>query len=112
MAITQTVREQEAFIAQLNGDYNIPFTEATCTVAGALPAGTVLADAATVATAASTTFYGILAKDKPAGTQRVRIMVRGNPSTVSRAELNRVAGYDVVTSAYAAEVLAAGIIAV
>lgn len=110
MAITQTVREQEAFVAQLNGDYNIPFTEATCTVAGALPAGTVLTTLAAVAVTGSTVFAGILAKDKPAGTQRVRLMVRGNPSTVSEAELNRVAGYDVGSSAYVAAMAAVGII--
>lgn len=110
MAITTTVREQEAFIAQLNGDYNIPFTEVSVTVAGALPAGTILATAALVAVTGDTAVLGILAKDKPAGTQACRVMVRGNPSTVSEAELSRVAGYDVGASAYVADLAAAGII--
>lgn len=110
MAVIQTVREQEAFIAQLNGDYNIPFTEVSVTVAGALPAGTILKDAATVAVTGDTAVLGILAKDKAAGTASCRVMVRGNPSTVSKAELSRVAGYDVSASAYVADLAAAGII--
>ena len=110
MAVIQTVREQEAFLAQVNGDYNIPFTEVICTVAGALPAGTILKDAATVAVTGDTAILGILSKDKPAGSAAVRLMVRGNPSTVWAKELSRVAGYNVAASAYAAQLADDGII--
>lgn len=110
MAVIQTIREQEAFLAQVNGDYNVPFTEVLCTVAGALPSGTILKDAATVAVTGDTDVLGILAHDKAAGTKSVRVMVRGNPSTVYIRELNRVAGYNVAASAYAAALEAAGIV--
>lgn len=111
MAVIQTIREQEAFLAQVNGDYNVPFTEVICTVATALPAGTILSTAGKVAVTGDTTFVGILAHDKPAGASlAVRLMVRGNPSTVWAKELDRVAGYSVSASAYAAVMKAAGII--
>ena len=110
MAVIQTIRGQEAFLAQVNGDYNIPFTEAICTVAGALPAGTILATLGSVAVTGDTAVVGILSKDKPAGTQAVRLMVRGNPSTVWAKELDRVAGYSVAASAYAAQLADDGII--
>lgn len=83
MSVVTTVNQQEAFLVQLNGDYNVPFDEVTCTVAAALPAGTVLKDLATAAVDIDTAAIGILAVDKPAGTQVVRLMSRGNPSTVN-----------------------------
>ena len=111
MAVIQTIREQEAFLAQVNGDYNIPFTEAICTVATALPAGTILATLGSVAVTGDTAVVCILAHDKPAGaSQAVRLMVRGNPSTVWAKELDRVAGYSVAASAYAAQLADDGII--
>jgi hypothetical protein len=83
MTVVATVNQQEAFLVQLNGDYNVPFDEVTVTVAGALPAGTVLATLAAAAIDADTAVVGILAQDKAAGSQRCRVMVRGNPSTVN-----------------------------
>lgn len=110
MAVIQTIREPEAFLAQVNGDYNIPFTEALCTVAAPLAAGTILATLGTVAVTGDTAIVGILTKDKPAGAAVVRLMVRGNPSTVWSRELSRVAGYNVAASAYAAQLADDGII--
>ena len=88
MAIVTTVKAPEQFIVDLNGDYNVCFDSITCTVAAALPSGTVLKDAATVAAAADTVSIGVLADDKPAGTKIVRVMVRGNPSLIDPALLS------------------------
>lgn len=77
MAILATITAQEDFIVQMNGDYNVPFDEVTVSVAGV--AGQVIAVGAG---------YGILAKDKPAATAEVvRVMVRGNPTTVNAQAL-------------------------
>ena len=88
MAIVTTVKAPEQFIVGINGDYNICFESITVTVADALPSGTVLKDAGTVAVSTDTVSIGILADDKPAGTQIVRVMVRGNPSLIDRAQLS------------------------
>lgn len=87
MAIITTVKAPEQFIVTVNGDYDICFESVTVTVAGALASGTVLKDAATAAVAADTAVIGILADDKAAGTQKVRVMVRGNPSMIDPAKL-------------------------
>ena len=88
MAIVTTVKAPEQFIVNINGDYNVCFESITITVADALPSGTVLKDAGTVAVSTDTDSIGILADDKPAGTQIVRVMVRGNPSLIDRAQLS------------------------
>lgn len=89
MAITQAnVGNKEGFLVQMNGDYNIPFDELSITVAGALPSGTVLESTSAVADDESTEVLGILAEDKPSGTQPCRVMVRGNPTTVNRQALS------------------------
>lgn len=88
MSLITTIKAPEQFIRQVNGDYNVLFDTVTVTVAGALPAGTVLKNGATVAVAADTGVLGILAEDKAAGTQRVRVMTRGNPSLVDNAQLS------------------------
>ena len=88
MSLITTIKAPEQFILQVNGDYNVLFDTVTVTVAGALPAGTVLKNGATVAVAADTGVLGILAEDKPAGTQRVRVMTRGNPSLVDNTQLS------------------------
>ena len=88
MAIVTTVKAPEQFIVAVNGDYNVCFESIPVTVAAALPSGTVLKDAATVAVAADTVSIGILAEDKAAGTQKVRVMVRGNPSLIDPALLS------------------------
>ena len=88
MSLITTIKAPEQFIRQVNGDYNVLFDTVTVTVAGALPAGTVLKNGATVAVAADTGVLGILAEDKAAGTQRVRVMTRGNPTLVDAAQLS------------------------
>ena len=88
MSLITTIKAPEQFILQVNGDYNVMFDNVTVSVAGALPAGTVLKNGATVAVAADTAVLGILAEDKAAGTQRVRVMTRGNPSIVDAAQLS------------------------
>jgi len=88
MAIVTTVKAPEQFIVDVNGDYSVCFESIPVTVAAALPSGTVLKDAATVAAAADTVSIGILAEDKPAGTKIVRVMVRGNPSLINPAGLS------------------------
>lgn len=84
MANIQTVTHKEDFLVQLNGDYNVPFDEIEVT--GTFGAGTVLADASTAVGGTTTTVLGILAEDSD-GTDYVRVMVRGNPSTVNAQEL-------------------------
>lgn len=88
MSLITTIKAPEQFILQVNGDYNVLFDTVVVTVAGALPAGTVLKDAATASLAADTTVLGVLAEDKAAGTQRVRVMTRGNPTLVDAAQLS------------------------
>lgn len=88
MALVTTVTRPEEFIMQMNGDYNICFDTIVVTVAGALPAGTVLKDAATASLAADTVVLGILSEAKAAGTQRVRVMTRGNPTLIDSAKLS------------------------
>ena len=88
MAIVTTVKAPEQFIVDVNGDYNICFESINVTAAAALPSGTVLKDAATVAVAADTVSIGILADDKPAGAKIVRVMVRGNPSLINPTGLS------------------------
>ena len=88
MAIVTTVKAPEQFIVGINGDYNVCFESITCTVADALASGTVLKDAGTTAVSTDTDSIGILADDKPAGTQIVRVMVRGNPSLIDPAQLS------------------------
>lgn len=88
MATLATIKRPEEFIMQMNGDYNICFDTIAVTVAGALVAGTVLKDAATASLAADTVVLGILAEDKPAGTARVRVMTRGNPTLIDSAKLS------------------------
>lgn len=88
MAILQTVTRKEAFLMQINGDYNMIFDTINVTVAGALASGAVLKDAATAAVAADTVVLGILAEDKPAGAARVKVMVRGNPTLVDGTKLS------------------------
>ena len=88
MPLITTIKAPEQFILQVNGDYDVLFDTVVVTVAGALPAGTVLRNAATAAVVADTAVLGILAEDKAAGTQRVRVMARGNPTLVDAAQLS------------------------
>lgn len=88
MSLITTIKAPEQFILEVNDGYSVLFDTVVVTVAGALPAGTVLKDAATASVAADTTVFGILAEDKAAGTQRVRVMTRGNPTLVDAAQLS------------------------
>ena len=87
MATVATVVPNEAFIVQVNQDYNICFDTISITAAAALPAGTVMKDAATAAIAGDTVVIGILAEAKAAGTQFCRVMTRGNPSLIDSTKL-------------------------
>ena len=87
MATIATVVPNEAFIVQVNQDYNMCFDTISITAAAALPAGTVMKDAATAAIAGDTVVIGILAEAKAAGTQFCRVMVRGNPSLIDSTKL-------------------------
>ena len=106
MALITTIKAPEQFILQVNGEYNMLFDTVVVTVAGALPAGTVLKDAATASVAADTTVLGILAEDKAAGTQRVRVMTRGNPTLVDSAQLS-VSSATVVAALAAKDIVTA-----
>lgn len=88
MAVIATIGNKEDFLVQLNGDYNVPFDEVNVTIAAAVPAGTLLASAAAVSAGADTVVFGILAEDKPAGSAWVRVMTRGNPTTVNAQALS------------------------
>lgn len=76
MAILNTVTPKEDFLVQMNGDYNVPFDEMEVTVAGV--AGEII----TVGDG-----FGILADAKEEGAQRVRVLVRGNPTSVNAQAL-------------------------
>ena len=78
MATIATVKAPEQFMVDVNGDYHICFESITCTVADALASGTPLKDADTASVDSDTDVLGILADNKAAGTQEVRVMVRGN----------------------------------
>lgn len=84
MAIISTSGNKEDFIVQVNGDYNVPFDEVEIT--GTFKSGTILASATAAATDESTDVLGILAEDNT-GTNSVRVMVRGNPTTVNAQAL-------------------------
>ena len=86
MAIIQTIGNKEDFLVQMNGDYNVPFDELEVTVAG------VSGEIITVGDG-----FGILAADKEAGAERVRVLVRGNPTTVNAKALTYGAN-DVATT--------------
>ena len=87
MAIVTTVKAPEQFIVSVYGDYDVCFETINVTAAAAMASGTVLKDAATASVAADTVVLGILADDKAAGPQKVRVMVRGNPSLIDPGKL-------------------------
>lgn len=84
MAKITEINAKEDFIVQMNGDYNLPFDEVEVTVEAV--AGTILEDAGTVATSASTEVLGVLAADTD-GESFARVMVRGNPTTLNAQAL-------------------------
>ena len=86
MAIIQTIGNKEDFLVQMNGDYNVPFDELEVTVAGVSGEVIAVGDG-----------FGILAADKEAGAKMVRVLVRGNPTTVNAQALTYGAN-DVATT--------------
>lgn len=92
MAILNTVTPKEDFLVQMNGDYNVPFDEMEVTVAGV--AGEII----TVGDG-----FGILADAKGEGAQRVRVLVRGNPTTVNAQALTYGANVVATTDVALAE---------
>lgn len=76
MAIIQTIGSKEDFLVQMNGDYNVPFDELEVSVAGV--SGEVIAVGDD---------FGILAAAKETGAAYVRVLVRGNPTTVNAQAL-------------------------
>ena len=76
MSVIATVKPQEDFIVQMNGDYNIAFDEV------ALAADAAAGDVVEVGDG-----FGIVAKAGVTGAV-VRVMVRGNPTTVDGSKLN------------------------
>lgn len=92
MAILNTVTPKEDFLVQMNGDYNVPFDEMEVTVAGV--AGEIIAVG---------DGFGILADSKEAGAKRVRVLVRGNPTTVNAQALTYGANVVATTDVALAE---------
>lgn len=79
MTMIQEIGNKEDFLVQMNGDYNTVFDQVSVAVAG--KSGDVIT--------VSTGVFGILAADKPlAAAKTVRVMVRGNPTTVNSKALN------------------------
>lgn len=72
----KTIGTKEDFLMQMNGDYNVPFDELEVTVAGVSGEVIAVGDG-----------FGILAATKEAGAKRVRVLVRGNPTTVNAKAL-------------------------
>jgi len=93
----QTVSNKEGFLVQMNGDYNVPFDEVEIT--GTFQSGQVLADASTAVSSSSSEVLGIVAEDVD-GTAWVRVLTRGNPTTVNAQEL--IIGDAVAADVYAA----------
>ena len=77
MAVLTTIGSKEDFIVQMNGDYNVAFDELNVTVAG--NSGDVIAVGSG---------FGILVETKDATAKIVRVMVRGNPTTVNAQALD------------------------
>ena len=77
MAVLTTIGNKEDFIVQMNGDYNVAFDELSVAVAG--NSGDVIAIGGK---------FGILAETKDATAKMVRVMVRGNPTTVNAKAIN------------------------
>lgn len=77
MTMIKEVGVKEDFLVQMNGDYNTAFDQVEVSVEGV--AGEVI----TVGSG-----FGILADDKPEATaKKVRVLVRGNPTTVNAQAL-------------------------
>lgn len=87
MSVVATVNKPDQFLVQINGSVRMIADEVTVTVSGELAAGTILESATAVVDAESTEVFGILAEDKPEGTAVVRVITRGNPTSVNAQDL-------------------------
>lgn len=79
MAVIATSAPREDFIVQINGEYGIPFDERTLTAAAV--SGQVI-----LLGAGEAQGFGIVAKAGAIG-DKVRVMVRGNPTSVNARAL-------------------------
>lgn len=95
MAVVTTVAPKEDFIVQINGDYNLPFDELT------LADDAVAGEVVVVGSG-----FGIVAEGGKEN-ELVRVMVRGNPTTVNAKALT---GY--VAGTHEAALAAVGIVVV
>ncbi|MDI4637504.1 MULTISPECIES: hypothetical protein [Halomonadaceae] len=75
----------DTFLVHTN-DYDIQYDAVNVTVAGS--AGDILEDASTKVSATSTEVLGILAEETDGSAGPVRVMTRGNPSSVDHQKLN------------------------
>lgn len=110
MPTIQTVSKPDQVLVQINGSVRMIADEVNVTVAAALAQGTILASASAVLGATPTAVFGVLLEDKPAGSKVVRVMTRGNPSSVNAQDLNYGAATD--TDAVDALLEAKGIVVV
>lgn len=94
MPIIQTVKAPEQWLVEVNGGYDVCFAEFTLLAAAA--DGEVIANGATL--------KAIVSKGGAIG-DKVRVMVRGNPSIVSQSQLSGT-----VDAAVIAQLAAQGII--
>lgn len=86
MPIIATVGAQEDFIVQMNGDYNVPFDEVALAVAAV--SGQVVANGEGFAIVGTAVFpSAVNGSGQWAIGTRVRLMTRGNPTTVNAQAL-------------------------
>jgi len=86
MPIIATVGAQEDFIVQMNGDYNVPFDEVALAVAAV--SGQVVAYNGGFAIVGTAVFPSpVNGSGQWAIGTRVRLMTRGNPTTVNAQAL-------------------------
>lgn len=109
MAVIATIAAQEDFIVQMNGDYNVPFDQRVLTAPAEsgelIMLGVGMAEGfGIVSTAVVPT--ALVDGKWPVGTE-VRVMVRGNPTTVNARAL---VGY--VPATHDAALAEAGIVVV
>lgn len=84
MAKVATIKAPEQFIVH-QVDYDIQFDAVSVTVSGV--SGDILESASAQVSSISTEVLGILAEDTD-GTGKVRVLTRGNPSSVDRQKIN------------------------
>ena len=86
MPVITTIGAQEDFIVQMNGDYNVPFDEMALAVAAQSGVVIAVGDGFGIVGTAVFPTEANVDGDWPIGT-RVRVMTRGNPTTVNAQAL-------------------------